>query len=141
MQPVTAEDRFAEWLHAATGYEDITLGPVLTGGNSNVTRVIETRQGRLVLRHPPVNVVSDKAAAVYARAFSRYGTGAAQAMMVGNSIKSDVLPALQAGAWGVHVPCGIPWALDAADPPMGHPRYRELPGLGALVPFVSLLDS
>ncbi len=63
MQPVTAEDRFAEWLHAATGYEDITLGPVLTGGNSNVTRVIETRQGRLVLRHPPVNVVSDKAAA------------------------------------------------------------------------------
>ena len=60
MQPVTAGDRFAEWLHAATGYEEITLGPVLIGGNSNVTRVIETRQGRLVLRHPPVNVVSDK---------------------------------------------------------------------------------
>lgn len=87
-----------------------------------------------------VEIVSDKTAAIYARAFARYGTGAAQAMMVGNSVKSDILPALEAGAWGVHVPCGIPWALDAADAPMGHPRYRELPGLGALVQLVSLLD-
>lgn len=58
-----ATDRFAQWLHDATGYEHITLGPILTGGNSNVTRLVETRQGRLVLRHPPVNVISDKAAA------------------------------------------------------------------------------
>jgi aminoglycoside phosphotransferase (APT) family kinase protein len=60
---VTATDHFAQWLHDTTGYEDIVLGPVLTGGNSNVTRLVETRQGRLVLRHPPVNVISDKAAA------------------------------------------------------------------------------
>lgn len=62
MQSVKAE-RLVEWLHEATGYDEITLGPVLAGGNSNVTRLIETRQGRLVLRHPPVNLVSDKAAA------------------------------------------------------------------------------
>jgi putative hydrolase of the HAD superfamily len=88
-----------------------------------------------------VDIVSDKTPAVYARAFARYGTGPSQAMMVGNSLKSDVLPALEAGAWGVHVPSDISWALDAADPPTGHPRYRELPGLGALVPLVSMLDS
>ena len=86
-----------------------------------------------------VEVVSDKTAATYVRAFTRHGTGAAQAMMVGNSLKSDVLPAIDAGAWGVHVPSGIPWALDAADPPVGHPRYRELPGLGALVPLVTMM--
>lgn len=56
-------DRLVEWLREATGYDEIRLGPVLTGGNSNVTRLIETQQGRLVLRHPPVNLVSDKAAA------------------------------------------------------------------------------
>ncbi len=54
---------FKEWLHEAAGYDDIVLGPVLTGGNSNVTRIVETRQGRLILRHPPVNLVSDRAAA------------------------------------------------------------------------------
>lgn len=63
MQPVDAERRLQAWLAEATGRRDITLGPVLTGGNSNVTRLIETREGRLVLRHPPVEVISDKAAA------------------------------------------------------------------------------
>ncbi len=63
MQPVGAGERFAAWMHEATGLDDVRLGPEIAGGNSNVTRLVETRQGRLVLRHPPVNVVSDKAAA------------------------------------------------------------------------------
>ena len=63
MQPVDAERRLQAWLAETTGRGDITLGPVLAGGNSNVTRLIESREGRLVLRHPPVNVISDKAAA------------------------------------------------------------------------------
>jgi putative hydrolase of the HAD superfamily len=87
-----------------------------------------------------VDVVSDKTPAVYARAFARHGTGASQAMMVGDSVKSDVLPAIEAGAWGVHVPSGVPWALDTANPPIGHPRYRALPGLGALIDLVTMLD-
>ncbi|WP_298287779.1 phosphotransferase family protein [Novosphingobium sp.] len=65
MQPVAdlRPGLLEQWLGDATGRDEIRLGDVLTGGNSNVTRLIETRQGRLVLRHPPVNVVSDKAAA------------------------------------------------------------------------------
>lgn len=63
MQPVDAERRLQAWLAQETGRTGIALGPVLTGGNSNVTRLIETAQGRLVLRHPPVEVISDKAAA------------------------------------------------------------------------------
>lgn len=63
MQSVDAERRLQAWLAEATGRSDIALGPVLAGGNSNVTRLIETREGRLVLRHPPVAVISDKAAA------------------------------------------------------------------------------
>ena len=45
------------------------------------------------------------------------GTGADQGVMVGNSLKSDVLPMLEAGGWGVHVPHGLTWALERADPP------------------------
>ena len=37
---------------------------------------------------------SDKTAAAYRAIFARHGTGADQAMMVGNSLKSDVIPAL-----------------------------------------------
>ncbi len=69
MQPVNTPARFAEWLSEATGYSDVVLGPVLAGGNSNVTRLVETAQGRLILRHPPVNLVSDRAAAGIAREY------------------------------------------------------------------------
>jgi putative hydrolase of the HAD superfamily len=53
-------------------------------------------------------------------------------MMVGNSLKSDVIPAISAGAWGIYVPHGLTWELEAADPPLGHPRFREIASLEAL---------
>jgi putative hydrolase of the HAD superfamily len=45
-----------------------------------------------------VEIVSDKNAATYARVFARHGDGPTCAMMVGNSLKSDVLPAIEAGS-------------------------------------------
>jgi putative hydrolase of the HAD superfamily len=79
-----------------------------------------------------VEIVSDKTAASYRTIFARHGTGADQALMVGNSLKSDVLPALEAGGFGVYVPAGLTWALEAADEPQDNPRYASLPDLSAL---------
>lgn len=70
MQPLGGAQAFATWLEQATGLEDVRLGAALSGGNSNVTRVVETSQGRLILRHPPVNVISDKAAAGIEREYT-----------------------------------------------------------------------
>lgn len=80
-----------------------------------------------------VEIVSEKTPAVYARIFAQHGDGAERAMMVGNSMKSDVRPAIDAGGWGVFVPHGLSWALEHAEPPHDHPRYRALPDLGGLV--------
>ncbi|CAH1653962.1 Haloacid dehalogenase [Hyphomicrobiales bacterium] len=79
-----------------------------------------------------VEIVSDKKAATYARLFARHGDGAGQAMMVGNSLKSDILPALEAGSWAVHVPHDLTWALEHAEEPAGHIRYRKIGDLGGL---------
>ena len=79
-----------------------------------------------------VEIVSHKTPQAYARIFQRHGSGPAQAMMVGNSVKSDVLPALEAGAWGVHVPHGLTWALEHAEPPLQASRFRSISDLGAL---------
>lgn len=79
-----------------------------------------------------VEIVSDKTAATYHAVFSRHGTGADQALMVGNSLKSDVLPALEAGGFGAYVPHGVTWALESAEEPRGHPRYASLADLSAL---------
>jgi len=88
-----------------------------------------------------VEIVSDKTAPVYARIFARHGDGAERSLMVGNSMKSDVLPVLQAGGWGVFVPHGLTWALEAADPPEGNPRFHSLPDLSTLADLVDRIES
>jgi putative hydrolase of the HAD superfamily len=87
-----------------------------------------------------VEIVSDKTEATYRTAFTRHGTGADQAMMVGNSLKSDVIPALQAGSWGVHVPHEHEWVYEAAAAPVDHRRFHVLADLGALPDLVATLQ-
>jgi putative hydrolase of the HAD superfamily len=84
-----------------------------------------------------IEIVSDKTRATYERAFSAHGDGAARALMVGNSLRSDVIPALEAGAWAVHCPSKIEWALEAAEVPRGRERYRAIAHLGELPRLVA----
>lgn len=79
-----------------------------------------------------VEVVSEKTADVYSRLFTRHAINAERAVMVGNSLKSDVIPVLHIGGWGVHVPHELTWELEHADPPRDHPRFREVLNLGHL---------
>lgn len=79
-----------------------------------------------------VEIVSEKTKATYDRIFARHGDGAARAVMVGNSLKSDVVPAIAAGAFGVHVPHEITWALEHEDAPEDNPRFRRIADLGKL---------
>jgi putative hydrolase of the HAD superfamily len=53
-------------------------------------------------------------------------------MMIGNSMKSDVVPMIDAGGWGVFVPHGLAWDIEHAEPPDHSPRYHSIPDLGAL---------
>jgi putative hydrolase of the HAD superfamily len=84
--------------------------------------------------------VSEKSPQVYAAIFARHGAPPERALMAGNSVRSDVLPVLETGGWGVHVPHGLTWELDRAEAPVGHPRYRVIADLGALPALVAALD-
>ncbi len=87
-----------------------------------------------------VEIVSDKSAVTYQQLFARHGDGPERAMMVGNSLKSDIVPALAAGAWAVHVPHDLTWALEHAEEPTGHERYRKLADLGGLTTVLRDID-
>ncbi|MDG4649869.1 HAD family hydrolase [Roseibacterium sp. SDUM158017] len=87
-----------------------------------------------------VEIVSDKTPGVYARAFAAHGDGPARAMMVGNSMRSDVIPAIEAGAWGVFVPHGLTWEIEHAAAPEGQPRFRELPDLGGVLDLLREIE-
>jgi len=86
-----------------------------------------------------IEIVSEKTPETYLTVFNRHGDGAARGVMVGNSMRSDVVPALEAGSWGVHVPHGMTWALEHADAPENHPRYRAIADMGALPGLLAAL--
>lgn len=58
--------------------------------------------------------------------------------MVGNSMKSDVIPAIEAGGWGVYVPHELGWDLEHADAPDA-PRFREIADLSGLSGLVETI--
>jgi putative hydrolase of the HAD superfamily len=72
-----------------------------------------------------VEIVSDKTPDAYSEIFTRHQTPPDATLMVGNSMKSDVLPAIEAGAWGVWVPHGVTWEIEAADPPQDRSKFHE----------------
>lgn len=83
-----------------------------------------------------IEIVSDKTAPVYRRIFSRHGEGAPRAMMIGNSMRADVVPAIEAGAWGVHVPSEHVWAMDLDDDPTDTSRFRRFTALPDILPLI-----
>lgn len=87
-----------------------------------------------------VEIVSEKDRSTYDRVFNRHGSGAAEAVMAGNSMKSDVLPAIEAGAWAAHIPYHVTWAHELADAPEGHPRYVTLSRIAELPDWIAAID-
>ncbi|CDP54190.1 Hydrolase, haloacid delahogenase-like family [Devosia sp. DBB001] len=86
-----------------------------------------------------VEIVSDKNAATYSRIFSRHADGPKRALMVGNSLKSDVVPAIEAGSWGVYVPHALTWSYEHIEAPTTEPRFRQIEHLGQLQDLVGKL--
>lgn len=84
-----------------------------------------------------VEIVSDKTQVTYEDIFRRRGQGCRRGMMVGNSMRSDVRPMIDAGGWGVFVPHGLEWEIEKAPAPTKSERYRCINTLAELAETIS----
>ena len=77
-----------------------------------------------------VEIVLEKDSETYARVLRSLGIDPSRFCMVGNSLKSDILPVLEIGGFGVHVPFEILWDLESTDSaPNEGDRWVELASL------------
>ena len=61
--------------------------------------------------------------------------------MVGNSLKSDVIPVAEAGGWAVHVPAALTWSHEHADLPADvQHRTFELTALDRLPEVIETIE-
>jgi putative hydrolase of the HAD superfamily len=85
-----------------------------------------------------VEVVSEKDEDTYRRVLQRHGIDVATFVMVGNSVRSDVLPVLALGGRAVHVPYSVTWALEHAEP---DPDVHDFPVLSSLAELPACVES
>ena len=62
-----------------------------------------------------VEIVLEKDPPIYAKLLDRFGVAADRFCMVGNSVRSDVLPVMAIGGHAVHVPYHMTWELERVD--------------------------
>lgn len=88
-----------------------------------------------------IEIVSDKSAASYAAVLKKHAIPAARFLMVGNSLRSDILPVLEVGASAVFVPYKLTWAHEIVEPPeKGQAGFFELENVGMLPSLLQELE-
>ena len=90
-----------------------------------------------------VEIVSDKHEGVYRRLLAKYRVQPQAFLMVGNSLKSDILPVLQLGANAVYIPHHIPWEHERVDHEnmSRFETYHELEHIGQLPELLQKLEA
>lgn len=87
-----------------------------------------------------VEILSEKDGATYERVLRRHGVALEEFVMVGNSLKSDILPVLRLGGAGVHVPYHLTWQHEHVETvPSNQPRFRSIDRLAELPPLLPML--
>ena len=87
-----------------------------------------------------VEVVSHKTSDVYTSILTRHAVLPARFVMVGNSLRSDILPVVEAGGWAVHVPAVVSWSHEDAEAPAHlHGRFVEVPALERVPDAIRML--
>ena len=87
-----------------------------------------------------IEIVSDKNPQTYKRIFDRHGDGPERAVMVGNSLKSDIVPAIAAGCWGVFIPHALTWEFEHTEVPVDHSRFKQLNDFAELYEFITKIS-
>lgn len=87
-----------------------------------------------------IEIVQDKTPQAYARVLDRHRLRAGEFLMVGNSMRSDVLPVIALGGRGVLVPARLGWVHEHAEPPDSD-RFHRLETLRGLPALVRRIES
>ncbi|MDR7304004.1 HAD family hydrolase [Haloactinomyces albus] len=73
-----------------------------------------------------IAIVREKETTVYRDFVEQRGLSAANTWMIGNSPRSDIWPALEAGLGAILVPHSMTWSLESRDLPDGHAKFRTV---------------
>ena len=112
-EPVKLLDGVADALHAVARTHRIVM--ITKGDLVHQTRKVRTSGLDHHFEH--IKIVLEKDADTYASVLKEWGVEPKRFLMVGNSVRSDVLPVIKLGGFGLHIPYHVTWDHEIVDTP------------------------
>lgn len=83
-----------------------------------------------------IEIMSDKQEREYAKLIRHLDIAPNEFMMIGNSLKSDILPVLALGGHGIHIPYHTTWAHEKIEHNVEHENFNQVQSLRELIPLL-----
>lgn len=84
-----------------------------------------------------IEIMSQKKVSDYQKLLRHLDCKPQNFLMVGNSVKSDVLPVIETGAFAAHVPYFVTWQHEQQEQELIHPNYFELTSIHQILNYLS----
>ena len=85
-----------------------------------------------------IEVMSDKKTRQYVQLLHHLDIPPEAFLMIGNSLKSDIIPPLELGSWGIYVPYHTTWAHEEVDGEPDSKRYVKVEHLNQVLEHIPL---
>ncbi len=83
-----------------------------------------------------IEIMSDKQETDYLSLIKHLDIEPSQFMMLGNSLKSDVMPVLAIGGHAIHIPYHTTWAHEHVDHKVEHANFKQVQHINEVLPFL-----
>jgi putative hydrolase of the HAD superfamily len=83
-----------------------------------------------------IEIMSEKDDANYTKLIKHLDIQPGELLMVGNSLKSDILPVLNVGGYAVHVPYHITWAHEQIEESIDNERFKSAESIKNILDFL-----
>lgn len=87
-----------------------------------------------------IEIMSDKQVADFSKLIRHLDVAPAEFMMIGNSLKSDILPVLQLGGHAIHIPYHITWEHEQIDHEIHHERFYQAISIREVADLIRKID-
>jgi len=83
-----------------------------------------------------IEIMSDKQEVDYKKLIRHLDIKPEELLMLGNSLKSDILPVLAIGGHAIHIPYHITWAHEHTEHTIDHPNFKQVKNIAEIIPLL-----
>jgi putative hydrolase of the HAD superfamily len=83
-----------------------------------------------------IEIMSEKAEPDYRKLLKHLDIQPQEFLMIGNSLKSDILPVLGLGSYGIHIPFHTTWIHEVVEHNVEHPNFRSVAHIREILPYL-----